>query len=69
LGATAKHLQGGGAKRTMKAFRVLWLVCIGWWLAPIWVGVAFFLMLSVVGWPLAYKMFDSTYAVLTGDFD
>lgn len=49
--------------------RGLWTILIGWWLALIWLGVAIVLMFTFIGWPLAYKMFNSTYTILTGDFD
>lgn len=51
------------------AIRLLWLLGIGWWLAPIWFGIACLLMVTIVGWPLALVMFQQTWTVLTLDLE
>jgi len=43
----------------------LYFVTIGWWLGTLWLAVALLLMLTFIGWPLAYKMFDSVKYVFT----
>ncbi len=45
--------------------RALWFVCVGWWLGAIWLGLAYFLCLIVIGLPFGIMMFDRTGGVMT----
>jgi uncharacterized membrane protein YccF (DUF307 family) len=38
--------------------QALWFVFIGWWLAQAWVGVAWVLMVSVIGLPVGVMMLN-----------
>jgi uncharacterized membrane protein YccF (DUF307 family) len=39
--------------------RVLYFIFIGWWASLIWLIFAYFMVLSVVGIPLAYRMLET----------
>ncbi|MCL4507777.1 MAG: YccF domain-containing protein [Chloroflexi bacterium] len=45
--------------------RVLWYVLVGWWLAGVWIELAYVLCLSVIGLPVGFWMFDRVPAVLS----
>jgi uncharacterized membrane protein YccF (DUF307 family) len=45
--------------------RALWFVCVGFWLGAIWMGIAYFLCLIVIGLPLGIMMFDRVGGVMT----
>lgn len=45
--------------------RAIWFVLVGWWLTGIWIEVAYFFCLTIVGLPLGFKMFDLTPAIAT----
>ena len=38
--------------------QILWFALVGWWLGEIWMAVAWFLMVTVVGAPLAVTMLN-----------
>ena len=38
--------------------QVLWFALVGWWLGELWMAVAWFLMVTVVGAPLAVAMLN-----------
>ena len=40
--------------------RGLWFVLIGWWASAIWMGLAWFVQLTIVGIPIALLMFNRT---------
>jgi uncharacterized membrane protein YccF (DUF307 family) len=40
--------------------RGLWFVLVGWWASAIWMGVAWFVQLTIIGLPLALMMFNRT---------
>ncbi len=45
--------------------RGIFFVLAGWWLSLIWIHLAYFLMLTLVGIPVAFIMFDYVAAVTT----
>jgi uncharacterized membrane protein YccF (DUF307 family) len=45
--------------------RALYFVFIGWWFSGIWMGLAYLLVLSIVGIPLAFWMYGRVGAVTT----
>ena len=45
--------------------RVLWFIFIGWWLGLIWVLIAWFFNLTIIGLPLGLAMINSIPQVMT----
>jgi len=45
--------------------RVLWFLFIGWWLGLIWVLIAWFFNLTIIGLPLGLFMINSIPQVMT----
>jgi len=45
--------------------RVLWFLFIGWWLGLIWVLIAWFFNLTIIGLPLGLFMINNTPQVMT----
>lgn len=52
------------AQRPMWA-RALWFICVGWWLGAIWMSIAYFLCLIIIGLPLGIMMFNRIGGVMT----
>ena len=44
--------------------QVLWFALVGWWLGELWMSVAWFLMLTVVGAPFAIAMLNNLPKVI-----
>ena len=38
--------------------RALWFVAVGWWFSALWMQLAYFACMSVVGLPIGFWMFD-----------
>ncbi|GAB3423037.1 hypothetical protein GCM10027435_28470 [Haloparvum alkalitolerans] len=55
---------GGDAERSL-VVRAVWFVFVGWWATGIWLGVAWFLNVTVVGIPLGIKMINAVPKVLS----
>lgn len=47
------------------AVRAVWFLLVGWWATGIWLGVAWFLNVTIVGLPLGIKMVNVTPKVLS----
>lgn len=45
--------------------RAAYFVLVGWWLTGLWIAVAWFLNLTIVGLPLGIKMVNKVPKVLT----
>lgn len=45
--------------------RAAYLILIGWWLSAIWLSVAYLLVLTILGIPLAFWMYGQAGAVTT----
>jgi len=45
--------------------RALWYVCIGWWAAAFAIVFAYFAMLTLIGLPLAFAIFNRLPTILT----
>jgi len=45
--------------------RVLWFLFIGWWLGLIWVLIAWFFNLTIIGMPLGLAMINNIPQVMT----
>ncbi len=40
--------------------RGIWFVLVGWWASAIWMGLGWFVQLTVIGIPIALLMFNRT---------
>ena len=67
-----EHLavQGGTIVRSTRRqlpflVRAIYFLLVGWWLCGLWMSVAYLLMLSVIGIPLAFWMYNRVGAVTT----
>ena len=45
--------------------RGIYFVLVGWWLSLLWIHLAYFLMVTIVGIPIAFIMFDYIAAITT----
>jgi len=46
-------------------FRAVWFLLIGWWATGIWLSVAWFLNLTIIGMPIGIKMINFVPKVLS----
>lgn len=44
--------------------QILWFAFVGWWLGAIWVGVAWLLMLTVIGLPISASMLNNVPQIM-----
>jgi uncharacterized membrane protein YccF (DUF307 family) len=44
--------------------QILWFLFIGWWLAQIWIGIAWLLLVTIVGIPIGVAMLNRVPFVL-----
>ena len=47
------------------AVRAVWFLLVGWWATGIWLGIAWFLNVTIIGLPLGIKMINATPKVLS----
>ena len=47
------------------AVRAVWFLLVGWWATGIWLGIAWFLNVTILGIPLGIKMINATPKVLS----
>ena len=45
--------------------RAIFFVLIGWWFSLVWINLAYVLMLTIIGIPIAFLMFDYVAAITT----
>jgi len=45
--------------------RAVWFVFVGWWLTGLWLSVAWFLNVTIIGIPLGIKMINKVPLVLS----
>jgi uncharacterized membrane protein YccF (DUF307 family) len=45
--------------------RAIWFVLVGWWLAAFTITVAYFFLVTIIGFPIAFWLFDRVPLVLT----
>jgi uncharacterized membrane protein YccF (DUF307 family) len=62
--ATRVAQQPEAAHRPMW-LRVIWFVLVGWWASALTLAVAYVCMLTIIGLPLAFWIFDRVPLVLT----
>jgi len=55
----------GGSDDPSLGVRAVWFLLVGWWATGIWLGVAWFLNVTIVGLPLGIKMINATPKVLS----
>ncbi|OQY30097.1 MAG: hypothetical protein B6244_01735 [Candidatus Cloacimonetes bacterium 4572_55] len=58
-------VKSGGSQEHNILLRAIYFVLIGWWLSGIWMQIAYFFCLSIVGLPIGFWMFDKTPALLS----
>jgi uncharacterized membrane protein YccF (DUF307 family) len=56
---------GRGAPQLPLIVRAIYFILIGWWLAAIWIEVAYALCAIIIGLPLGFWMFDKVATILT----
>ncbi|HEY4032519.1 MAG TPA: YccF domain-containing protein, partial [Ktedonobacteraceae bacterium] len=55
----------GGVQQVNFLVRVVYFICLGWWLGGIWAFIGYGLCLTVLGLPLGLMMLNRLPAVLT----
>ena len=62
-----RTIEGLEPAETQRPFlvRALYFIFIGWWFSLFWLEVAYLLMLTIIGIPLAFLMFERAGAVTT----
>ncbi len=59
------HLLPGMSDSPSLLVRAVWFVFVGWWLTGLWLSVAWFLNVTIVGIPLGIKMINKVPFVLS----
>jgi uncharacterized membrane protein YccF (DUF307 family) len=49
----------GGKAQTSLPIRAVYFVFVGWWLSLLWITVAAFFTISIIGYPIAVTMYSS----------
>ncbi|WP_058366617.1 YccF domain-containing protein [Haloparvum sedimenti] len=57
--------RGGGDTERSLAVRAVWFLLVGWWATGIWLGVAWFLNVTIIGIPIGIKMINKVPKVLS----
>jgi uncharacterized membrane protein YccF (DUF307 family) len=45
--------------------RALWFVFVGWWLSALWLAIAYAALVTIIGLPIAFWMYERVGAVTT----
>jgi uncharacterized membrane protein YccF (DUF307 family) len=45
--------------------RVVYFILVGWWLGAVWLAVAWFLSITIIGLPIAVLMYDRVGGIMT----
>ena len=56
---------GAGVPQRNILLRAIYFLLIGWWLSAIWMEVAYFACLTIIGLPLGFWMFDRVPALVS----
>jgi uncharacterized membrane protein YccF (DUF307 family) len=59
------YITGGKVAQYPMWARALWFVFAGLWLGAVYIGVAWFLCVTIIGLPIGLAMFNRTGAVMT----
>ena len=54
-----------GAQQYPFILRAIYFILVGWWLSGLWMAVAYLLVLSIVGLPFAFVMYNQIGFVTT----
>ena len=67
--STAWRVEDGvlkqGAKQRPFFLRALYFVFVGWWFSALWLALAFFCLVTIIGIPLALLLYERAAAVTT----
>jgi uncharacterized membrane protein YccF (DUF307 family) len=58
------HIVSGVAQRSFLV-RALYFVLVGWWFSGLWLAIAYALLVSIIGFPVAFWMYGRVGAVTT----
>jgi len=58
-------VRSGMSEQRSLPVRAVWFLLVGWWVTGIWLSVAWFLNVTIIGIPLGIKMINKVPLVLT----
>jgi uncharacterized membrane protein YccF (DUF307 family) len=59
------YISGGKVPQLAMWIRALWFIFVGWWVGAIYLAIAWFLCLTILGLPLGLYMFNRVGSVMT----
>jgi uncharacterized membrane protein YccF (DUF307 family) len=67
--AVRRQIENGeivsGVRQRPFLLRAIYFVLIGWWLSGLWMAVAYVMLISIIGLPIAFWMYGRIGAVTT----